>query len=96
MEKKPLFLELYFDYDSLFPMEYFEMFFRETASNHWLVYYANNQQETAYGPYHESDLLERLQLAPFYFEEMVFVYHLIESRDTELHNLGIRLLKTLI
>lgn len=96
MKKKLLFLDSYFDFDALFPMEYFEMYFRETAAGYWLVYYANDHNETSYGPYHEGELLERLKLAPFFFEEMVFVYHLIESHDQDLHQLGIRLLKSLI
>ena len=92
-EKKSLFLESYFDFDALFPMEYFEIYLQETADGFWLIYYANNQGETAYGPYHEDELLERLTLAPFLFEEIVFIYHLIENRDSDLHDLGVRLLK---
>ena len=48
------------------------------------------------GPYDELELLERLTLAPFYFEEIVFVYHLIESQDKDLNAVGLRLLKTLL
>lgn len=77
-------------------MEYFEMFLQETAKGYWLVYYANDHGETSYGPYHERELLERLSLAPFFFEEIVFVYHLIENKDIELRDLGIRLLKSII
>ena len=96
MKKKQLFLDSYFDFDALFPMEYFEIYLRETADGFWLVYYANDQKETSYGPYPEEELLERLKLAPFFFEEIVFVYHLVESEDTDLHQLGVRLLKKLI
>lgn len=96
MKKKRLFLDSYFDFDALFPMEYFEISLRSTADGYWLVYYANDQNETSYGPYHESELLERLKLAPFFFEEIVLVYHLIENKDRVLHNLGVRLLKTMI
>ncbi len=96
MKKKLLFLESYFDFDSLFPMEYFEMYLRETASGYWLVYYTTDRNETSYGPYHENELLERIKLGPFFFEEIVFVYHLIENKDPDLHQLGIRLLKNLI
>ena len=96
MKKKQLFLESYFDFDAIFPMEYFEIYLRETAHGYWLVYYANNQHETSYGPYAEAELLDRLQLAPFFFEEIVFVYHLIESKDKDLRQLGVRLLKNLI
>lgn len=72
------------------------MSLQETANGYWLVYYANDRGETAYGPYHENEILNRLTLAPFFFEEMVFIYHLLESRDSDLRELGIRLLKTLI
>lgn len=96
MKKKALFLDSYFDFDSIFPMEYFEMYLQETASNYWLVYFVNDHGETPYGPYNEDELLSRLTLAPFFFEEMVFIYHLIESRDTDLRELGIRLLRKLI
>ena len=96
MKKKQLFLDSYFDFDAIFPMEYFEIYFRETADGYWLVYYASDQNETSYGPYPEVELLERLKLAPFFFEEIVFVYHLIESKDKDLHQLGVRLLKNLI
>ena len=95
-KKKPLFLESYFDFDSLFPMEYFEIHLQETAAGHWLVYYANDEGENSYGPFSEEELLERLTLAPFLFEEIVFVYHLIENKDQALHELGIRLLKKLL
>ena len=96
MEKKRLFLDSYVDFDSLFPMEYFEIYLQESAANFWLVSFANDQGETVYGPYQESELLERLTLAPFYFEEIVFVYHLVESQDKDLNALGLRLLKTLL
>ncbi len=77
-------------------MEYFEIYLRETANGYWLIYYANEHHETSYGPYSEQELLDRLQLAPFFFEEIVFVYHLVESDDQDLHQLGLRLLKSLI
>jgi hypothetical protein len=96
MKKKPLFLDSYFDFDSIFPMEYFEMSLRETANSFWLVYYANDQGESSYGPYHENELLNRLALAPFFFNEMVFIYHLLENRDADFRELGVRLLRKLI
>ncbi len=77
-------------------MEYFEMSLQETASGYWLVYYADDHGETSYGPYHENELLNRLTLAPFFFDEMVFVYHLIENKDTDFRELGVRLLRKLI
>jgi len=95
MKKKPLFLDSYFDFDALFPMEYFEISLRQTADDYWLVYYANDQKETSYGPYREGELLERLKLAPFFFEEIVFIFHLIENEDRDLHQLGVRLLKSM-
>jgi hypothetical protein len=95
-EKKQLFLESYFDFDSIFPMEYFEMYLQESASGFWLIYYANDQGETVYGPFSEDELMERLSLAPFYFEEIVFVYHLVENQDQELQKLGVRLLRRLL
>ena len=72
------------------------MSLRETANSFWLVYYANDQGETSYGPYHENDLLNRLALAPFFLDEMVFIYHLLEDRDTDFCELGVRLLRKLI
>ena len=96
MEKKRLFLDSYVDFDSIFPMEYFEIYLQESAANFWLVSFVNDQGETVYGPYDEPELLERLTLAPFYFEEIVFVYHLVESQDKDLNTLGVRLLKTLL
>ncbi len=95
-KKKALFLASYFDFDSLFPQDYFELFFQESAHQHWLVYFVDDQGETVYGPYNEDELLERLCLAPFLFEEIVLVYHLIESKDDDLKNLGVRLLKKLV
>ncbi len=95
-EKKSLFLDSYFDFDSIFPQEYFEIFLRESAQGYWLIYYANDQGETVYGPFEESELLARITLAPFYFEEIVFTYHLIESKDAVLHQLGVRLLKGML
>ena len=95
MKKKRLFLDSYFDFDALFPMEYFEISLRQTADHYWLVYYANDHKETSYGPYHENELLEQLKLAPFFFEDIVFVYHLIEHKDRDLHRLGVRLLKSM-
>lgn len=95
-KKKSVFLESYFDFDSLFPQEYFELFLQETAKGSWLVYYANDQGESVYGPFDEDELLSRLTLAPFYFEEIVFVYHLVESKHKDLRNLGVRLLKRLV
>ncbi len=74
-------------------MEYFEMSFRETAKGYWLVYYANDQGETSYGPFHEVELLSKLAMAPFFFEEIVFIYHLLENGDQNLRELGVRLLK---
>ena len=93
-KKKAVFLESYFDFDSIFPQEYFELFLQQTAQDHWLVYYANDEGETAYGPFEESELLNRLTLAPFFFEEIVFIYHLVESKDEDLKDLGVRLLKS--
>lgn len=95
-KKKSVFLSSYFDFDSIFPQEYFELFLQETAKGHWLVYYVNDSGETIYGPYDEQELLGRLTLAPFYFEEIVFVYHLVESKEEDLKTLGVRLLKGLI
>ncbi len=95
-KKKSVFLESYFDFDSIFPQEYFELFLQQTARDHWLVYFVNDQGETAYGPFDEQELLTRLTLAPFFFEEIVLIYHLIESKDVDLKNLGVRLLKNLL
>lgn len=95
-KKKSLFLASYFDFDSLFPQDYFELFFQESAQHHWLVYFVDDEGETVYGPYHEDEILERLSLAPFLFEEIVLVYHLVESKEEELKELGVRLLQKLV
>ena len=91
-KKKRLFLDSYFDYDAVFPQEYFEVLLQELAHNHWIIYYVDGK-EAAYGPYSEKELLERIAMAPFFFDEIVFVYHLVENRDKDLKDLGIRLLK---
>jgi hypothetical protein len=96
MKKKQVFLSSYFDFDATFPMEYFEIGLIQTADDYWLIYYATDDNEFSFGPYSESELLNRITLAPFLFEEMVFIYHLIENSDPELHDLGVRLLRKLI
>lgn len=96
MDKKPLFLDSYFDFDSTFPMEYFEIYLLEAASKFWIVCYVNDEIESSYGPFPEKDLLNRLTLAPFHFDEMVLIYHLVENPDTQLKDLGVRLLRQLI
>jgi len=96
MDKKPLFLDSYFDFDSTFPMEYFEIYLLEAASKFWIVYYVNDNDELSFGPFHEKELLIRMTLAPFYFDQMVLIYHLVENPDAQLKDLGVRLLRQLI
>jgi len=94
-KKKRLFLDSYFDFDSIFPQEYFEVMLQE-LSEQWIIYYVDSQgKEKAYGPYPEPELMEQITLSPFFFEQIVFVYHLIEHSDPDLRDLGIRLLKRL-
>lgn len=94
-KKKRLFLDSYFDFDSVFPQEYFEVMLQE-ISDQWIIYFVDDQgKEIAYGPYLEPELLEQVTLSPFFFEEIVFVYHLIEHKDTDLRDLGVRLLRLL-
>ena len=94
MEKIELDLSGFYDFDSLFPLDYFEIKISTAGKDKWYLFYLDEQgNETQFGPYREVDILPRVNLAPFYFEEIVFVYYLIETRDDEVRNLGIRLLK---
>jgi len=95
-QKFDLDLSAYYDYEAILPMEYFEVKLTPTPKGLWQVFYIDEQaQETVYGPYKEQELLERIQLAPFYFEEVVFIYYLVESNHDPLRNLGIHLLKSI-
>ncbi len=95
-QKFDLELPAYYDYEAILPLEYFEVKLASSPEWLWYVFYIDEQgRETEYGPYQEQELLERIQLAPFYFEEVVFIYYLVESIQDPLRNLGIHLLKSI-
>lgn len=94
MKKTKVYLDSYQDFESLFPSEYFELSLKKNEDNKWLIYYLDqNEKETEYGPYEEDAILPRISLAPFFFDEMIFIYHLIEHNNQLIRNLGVRLLK---
>ena len=95
-QKFDLDLYAYYDYEAILPLEYFEVKLAPTLEGLWYVYYIDEQgRETEYGPFKEPELLKRIQLAPFSFEEVVFIYYLVESDQDPLRNLGIQLLRSI-
>ena len=96
-EKKEIQLDIYNVYDAIIPLEYFEVYIQQTDDpEKWKLYYINKDgEETEFGPMNEEDILEAVSHDPFYFEEIVFVYYLVEHKDEELKELGVRLLKVI-
>ncbi|GAB4342161.1 MAG: hypothetical protein OHK0038_22000 [Flammeovirgaceae bacterium] len=94
-EKKEINIEVYNSQeDTLFPLDYFELYLQEEEKGKWYVFYVDKDgKETRFGTYGEAELLKRITQKPFYFEEIVFVYYLIEHKDKDIKELGIRLLK---
>ncbi len=96
VNREKLFLEPYFDFDSILPADYFEVLISSTENNQWVLFYIDDQEaETEYGPYDMKEVLERIVLAPFFIDEIVFVYHLVEHNNETLNALGVDLLKHL-
>lgn len=94
MKKIDIELDAYFDFESIFPIEYFEIKIGSESDGEWFLFYVDEQgRESEFGPFSEPELLDRIGLAPFLVEPLVFVYYLVESNDQEIHNLGVRLLK---
>ena len=94
MKKIDLELDAYFDFESIFPIEYFEIKIGTESGGEWFLFYVDEKgRESEFGPFSESELLDRIELAPFLVEPLVFVYYLVESKDPQIHNLGVQLLK---
>jgi NDP-sugar pyrophosphorylase family protein len=96
-EKKEINIDVYTSQeDTQFPLDYFEMYLQEEEKGKWLIFYVDKDgNESKFGTYEEAELLKRITQKPFYFEEIVFVYYLVEHKDKEIKDLGIRLLKQL-
>ena len=94
VNKEPINLDVYQDFDSIFPLEYFELSISNTHDGSWRLYYvAGGQEEVTYGPYSPAQLIASIAASPFYLEPIVFVYYLVEHDHPELRDLGISLLK---
>lgn len=94
MKKIDIELDVYYDFESIFPVEYFQIKIGTETEGEWFLFYVDEKgQESEFGPFSESDLVDRIELVPFLLEPLVFVYYLVESNDKAIHNLGIRLLK---
>ncbi|MCS6834053.1 MAG: hypothetical protein NZ521_10805 [Flammeovirgaceae bacterium] len=97
-EKKEINLDVYTsEEDTPFPSEYFEVYLQEAdEKGKWFIFYVDKAgNESQFGAFSESELLKRIVQKPFFFEEIVFVYYLIEHKDQEIKDLGVRLLKLL-
>jgi hypothetical protein len=94
-EKKEINIDVYNSQeDTQFPLDYFEMYLQEEEKGKWLIFYVDkNGNESKFGVYEEATLLKKITQKPFYFEEIVFVYYLVEHKDKDIKDLGIRLLK---
>lgn len=96
VNREPINLDVYQDFDSIFPLEYFELFISNNAEGLWYLYYApESSKEVEFGPLTDLQLLELIQGAPFLLEAIVFVYYLIESENEEVSELGVNLLRHL-
>lgn len=97
-EKKEISLDVYTSQeDTPFPSDYFEVYLQEAdEKGKWFIFYVDkNGHESQFGAFSEQELLKRITQKPFFFEEIVFVYYLVEHKDLEIKDLGIRLLKFL-
>ena len=93
-EKKEVSLDVYNVYDAIIPLEYFEVYIQSEENGKWNLYYIDKDgKETLFGNLTEVDILSTVSKKPFYFDEIVFVYYLVEHKDEELKELGVRLLK---
>lgn len=93
-EKKEVSLDVYNVYDAIIPLEYFEVYIQSAEGGFWKLFYIDKDgNETEYGPLSEEEILKTVSEKPFYFDEIVFVYYLVEHKDEELKDLGVRLLK---
>ena len=94
MKKIDLELDVYYDFESIFPVEYFEIKIGTETEGEWFLFYVDEKgHESEFGPFLEPELFDRIELAPFLVESLVFVYYLVESSDQQIHNLGVQLLK---
>ncbi len=93
-DKKEVSLDIYNVYDAIIPLEYFEVYIQSAAEPLWKLFFVDKEgKETEFGPLTEKGLLDAISAAPFFFDEIVFVYYLVEHKDEELKELGVRLLK---
>ena len=93
-ERKEISLDVYKVYDSVIPLDYFELWIQDTEDSKWNLYYIDKDgEETTYGPFSDAEILENIGHDPFFLEEIVFVYYLIEHEDPEVKMLGVNLLK---
>lgn len=96
VQRAPINLDVYQDFDSIFPLEYFEIFISNTNDDKWIINYApEHGEEQEFGPFSPVQLTEAIAQYPFYIEAIVFVYYLVENDHQEVSDLGIRLLKHL-
>ena len=96
VHREPINLDVYQDFDSIFPLEYFELRISSTKDGKWLLIYLPEQgQEQEFGPYTPVELTEAIAEYPFHIEPIVFVYYLVESSHQEISDLGVELLKYL-
>lgn len=93
-DKKEVSLDVYNIYDAIIPLEYFEVYIQSAENGTWKLFYVDKDGvETIFGPMPEEQIIETVSKSPFYFDEIVFVYYLVEHKDPELKDLGVRLLK---
>ena len=95
-QKKEVSLDVYNVYDAIIPLEYFEVYIQSDTdqAGRWNLFYVDKDgNETTFGPMEEAEIIEAVTSKPFYFDEIVFVYYLVEHKDPELKDLGVRLLK---
>lgn len=94
VHREPINLDVYQDFDSIFPLEYFELFLSNNEQGQWLLYYApESGDEVEFGPLSELELLHLIQEPPFLLEAIVFVYYLVECENEEVSDLGVHLLR---
>jgi len=93
-QKFDLEIPAYYDYEAILPVEYFEVKLSMEENRNWLIYFVDESgNESTFGPFDPPNILNRITMGPFYFEEIVFVYYLVESLEESLRDLGVELLK---
>ena len=96
MKKLVLNADVYYGEDSLFPMDYFEISLEQMDDEMWIIYFKDEEgSEKRYGPHNDLELLSAITKSPFLLDELVWVYHLVESTEDDIKQLGVSLLKNL-